>query len=45
MGKDDRNFGYSYHEMYIIDRNPETLKFKFTKLMDCRYASLCSVEE
>mmetsp|Transcript_24801 Transcript_24801/g.38599 ORF Transcript_24801/g.38599 Transcript_24801/m.38599 type:complete len:88 (+) Transcript_24801:1795-2058(+) len=29
MAKDQGDMLYSIHEVYIIDRNPETLKFKF----------------
>ncbi len=44
MAKEQGDMMYTIHEVYLIDRQTESGKFKFTKLMDARYASLQDVE-
>ena len=37
--------GFVHHEVYLIDRHPETKELSYKKIMDARYAQLRSVDE
>ena len=39
-----RRMGVAHHEVYVIDRDMETHRLSFKKIMDARYAQLRSVE-